>query len=321
MYPRPGTWLGMLAALLVSLCMTASVAAETGTERRDGYVTVNGVNHYYEIVGEGEPFVILHGGPGMYHDELVPFFLDFAAGRQLIFYDQRGNGRSEMREISAETFNTEVLVDDLEKLRASLGFEKWNVIGHSWGGLLALYYAEEYPDRVSRLITISAAPVTTELLIDSYRKHVSRFTPEEWAHIESLWESDAYMQGDPATHNLAMRLSEGATFNDKSYVDDYMAHAAFDERTARNAVALGPLATRMKLTIAAREKLGQITAPTLMVQGREDFIVEEAPVLAQSLIPNAEIAWIEESGHYPHIEKHDETMRILTDFIARTGPN
>lgn len=309
-----GFWVSLIISLLVSACATTA----TGDLRKEGYVNINGVDQYYKILGEGEPYVFLHGGPGMYHDELIPYFLDFSDGRELIFYDQRGNGKSEMKEIKSETFNTEILVDDLEKLRVSLGYEEWNVVGHSWGGLLALYYASAYPDRVSRLITISAAPVTTELLIESYKKHISRFTPEDWAYLESLWESEAYKQGDPATHNLAMRMNEGATFYDKSYVDEYMSHAAFDERTAKNAVALGGLATQIKLHITAKEQVHRITAPTLMIQGRYDFIVEEAPMLAQSLIPNAEIAWIEESGHYPFIEMHDETINIMNDFIART---
>jgi len=309
-----GVWVSLIISLFVSACSTT----QSGNLRKDGFVNINGVNHYYEIIGAGEPFVFLHGGPGMYHDELIPYFQDFAVGRELIFYDQRGNGKSEMDEINADTFNTEILVDDLEKLRISLGYDKWSVVGHSWGGLLALYYASQYPDRVTRLITISAAPVTTELLIASYKKHISRFTPEDWAHLESLWESDSYKQGDPATHNLAMRMNEGATFYDKSYVDEYMSHAAFDERTAKNAVALGSLATQIKLHITARDNLDQITAPTLLIQGRYDFIVEEAPLLAQSLIPNAEIAWIDECGHYPFIEKHDETINIMNDFIART---
>ena len=59
-----------------------------------GYKTVNGIPHFYRIIGQGEPYLFLHGGPGMWHDELVPSFLDFARSHQAIFYDQRGNGKS-----------------------------------------------------------------------------------------------------------------------------------------------------------------------------------------------------------------------------------
>ncbi len=88
-----------------------------------GYKLVNGVNHFYRIMGQGEPFVMLHGGPGMYHDELVPFFEEFADNRQLIFYDQRGNGKSLMASIDESNFNVDCMVADLEGLRRAFGLE------------------------------------------------------------------------------------------------------------------------------------------------------------------------------------------------------
>ena len=77
----------------------------------------------------------------MYHDELFPFFKPLAQDHKLIFYDQRGNGRSEMETIDSTTFTVELLVDDLEALRREFQIPELNIIGHSWGGLLAMYYA------------------------------------------------------------------------------------------------------------------------------------------------------------------------------------
>jgi len=68
---------------------------------QEGYIQANGVSHFYKIVGKGEPFIVLHGGPGMYHDELYPFFMDFAKTHMVIFYDQRGNGKSLMENIDS----------------------------------------------------------------------------------------------------------------------------------------------------------------------------------------------------------------------------
>jgi len=68
------------------------------SEEREGFVTVNGVPYFFRMIGRGEPFVVLHGGPGMWHDELFPFFDDLATDHQVIFYDQRGNGKSLMGE-------------------------------------------------------------------------------------------------------------------------------------------------------------------------------------------------------------------------------
>ena len=100
-------------------------------EVEEGYKEVNGVKHFYKIVGKGEPFILLHGGPGMYHDELYPFFLDFAKSNKVIFYDQRGNGKSTLEKIDSTTFTVELMVEDLEGLRKEFEIEKLNIIGHS----------------------------------------------------------------------------------------------------------------------------------------------------------------------------------------------
>lgn len=285
----------------------------------DGFYTVNGVELYYEVFGEGEPFILLHGGPGMYHDELVPFFMEFAKTHQVIFYDQRGNGKSIMENVNSTTFSTELLVDDIEGLRQAFGIDKLNIIGHSWGGLLSLYYAAKYPENVKRVIAISAAPVNLELLIASYENLISRFSSKEWQYIEGLWNSEEYHAGNPDIHNEAMRLSEGRNFYDPSYVDELMAAASFSAETAVNALALAGLGRDMKLGVSGQERLANITAPTLIINGRQDFIVTEAPELAHELIKNSKLVWIEESGHYPYIEQPRLFFSELEAFIEETA--
>jgi len=124
--------------------------------------------------------VVLHGGPGIYHDDLVPFFCRFAETHRVIFYDQRGNGSSRMETLDESNFNVDLLVSDLEGLRVVFGLEELNQVGHSWGGLLAMYYAVEHPDRFGRLIWIDAAPVNAELVIASYESQIGRYAPGDW---------------------------------------------------------------------------------------------------------------------------------------------
>jgi proline iminopeptidase len=286
----------------------------------EGYKKVNGVFHFYKIVGKGEPFIVLHGGPGMYHDELYPFFLDFAKSHKVIFYDQRGNGKSLMENIDSTTFTVELMVEDLQELRKQFGLDKLNIIGHSWGGLLALYYAVEYPANVNRLILVDAAPVNTDLLIKCYEKQITMFAPGEWDYVQKLWSSEEYMAGNPEVLNEAMRLSEGVIFSNKSAIDDYMKAAAFNEITAKNAVAINDLATKMKLNINVQDRLTNIICPTLIINGEDDFIVEEAPLLANQLIANSQLVFIEGAGHYPYIENKEDFFRELNNFINDTRP-
>jgi len=305
----------MLIGFFYCGCNTGKVELE------EGYKKVNGVNHFYKIVGKGEAFVLLHGGPGSFHDELYPFFLDFAKSHKVIFYDQRGNGKSTLNMIDSTTFNEELMVEDLEALRKEFGIEKLNLIGHSWGGLLAMYYAVKYPNNLKRLILVDAAPVNTELLIKSYEKLVSMYDSTDWNYVQKLWNSDEYLAGDPEVHNEALRIGEGTVIANKDVIDDFMKAAAFNKTTAKNAVALNSLATEMKLRIHVQDSLSKIQCPTLIISGKEDFIVLEAPLLAKQLISNSEIVFIEGAGHYPHIENNESFFNKLNDFIRKTTPN
>ena len=281
----------------------------------EGYITVNGVAHFYRTVGHGEPFVVLHGGPGMWHDELFPYFDDLARDHRVIFYDQRGNGRSLMPEITKENFTVDWLVSDLDELRNAWGFDRLGIIGHSWGGLLGMYYATRHPKRVKRLVLVDAAPINTDLLIQSYRALVDRFPTGEWERLEAMYGSDAYQAGDPACLNAAMRLSEGPTFHVPAAREEYFDLVAFDAVTARNMVAIAEPAQIIKQRVTVQDDLGKIDCPTLIVHGAEDFIVPEAPRLAQELIPGAALAVIPDSGHYPFIEQPEAFTQALRSFI------
>ena len=293
-------------------CESGNIAME------EGYKKVNGVNHFYKIIGKGEAFILLHGGPGMYHDELFPFFLDFAKSNKLIFYDQRGNGKSTMEKIDNTTFTVELMIEDLEELRKEFGIDKLNIIGHSWGGLLAMYYAVKYPDNVKRLILVDAAPVNTDLLIKCYEEQISMFTPEEWDYVQKLWNSEEYQAGNPKVHNEAMRLSEGTVFSNKDVIDDYMKVAAFNETTAKNAVLINDLATQMKLNIHVQDRLSNINCPCLIINGKDDFIIEEAYRLTNELVSNSKIVLIEGAGHYPFIENKEDFFNEISNFIINT---
>ncbi len=283
-----------------------------------GYKKANGIDHFYRIIGEGEPFIFLHGGPGMWHDELVPFFMDFAESHQNIFYDQRGNGNSLMEKIDETTFTTELLVADLEALRQEFGLKQLNIIGHSWGGLLGMYYASAYPDNVSRLILVDPAPANVELLVKAYDEMVTRFTEEEWNYLQELYESEAYLNGDPVIHNEAMHLSEGKTFHNKEARALYLKASVFDERKAKNAVALSAFAKKMKINITVQDQLSKISCPTLIIQGREDFIPPESAELINRLIENSRLFFVDGSGHYPFIEAKDSFFTIINSFIGTT---
>ncbi len=94
---------------------TNEVVIEETTET----VEINGVNHFIKKMGQGEPIVVLHGGPGMFHDYLVPHFRSLAKNYQIIFYDQRGCGQTDFPK-DTTSINIDYYVEDLEGIRNHL---------------------------------------------------------------------------------------------------------------------------------------------------------------------------------------------------------
>src|ERR1051325_3504356 len=116
-------------------------------------VELNGVRIYTRRVGDGPPVVVLHGGPGAHHDYLLPQYDRLALGRTLLYYDQRGGGRSPVPRDTPVGWREHVA--DLEALRDHWGLEQVTLLGYSWGGLLAVLYALEHPARIDRLLRLA----------------------------------------------------------------------------------------------------------------------------------------------------------------------
>jgi proline iminopeptidase len=111
---------------------------------------------FSQSFGTGTPIIVVHGGPGLDHAYFLPQMLELAKDHQLIFYDQRGSGKSLETELSPELMNVNQFIQDLEDLRKDLGLNSFVLLGHSWGGELAMHYAVTYPESISALILMRA---------------------------------------------------------------------------------------------------------------------------------------------------------------------
>src|SRR5512132_547001 len=114
-------------------------------------MSIRDVRLFVEVVGRGHPLALMHGGPGGDHWTLLPF-RQLSDRFTLVFYDHRCNGRSVGAPVTSMTW--ENLTADADALRQRLGFEKWAVLGHSFGGKVALEYALRYPDSLSHLVLL-----------------------------------------------------------------------------------------------------------------------------------------------------------------------
>jgi len=277
-------------------------------------ITVRDVSLFAKIVGHGYPLVLMHGGPGADLYTLMSF-KPLAKQFTLVFYDHRCNGRSTGAEVTSMTM--ENLTADADALRQALGFEKWAVLGHSFGGSVALEYALRYPTSLSHLLLVNsggdyrwAAEKSSELLAKR------GFSPEivELArrHLNGQFEPDKMFS------NL-MKL--GKAYNPHTGLRQ-MPHMLFyglQSKLQPEATIFGETQVLKDWTVM--DRLGEIKVPTLVMAGREDFIYppEHQEELAAG-IPNARLVLIDRAGHNPHDEQTAETLAAIRSFLAGSSP-
>jgi proline iminopeptidase len=228
-------------------------------------MSVRDVSLFVEILGQGSPLVLLHGGPGADHWTLFPF-RRLADRFTLVFYDHRCNGRSQGAPVSSMTF--ENLTADADALRERLGFERWAVLGHSFGGHVALEYALRYPDRVSHLVLLDTAA-------DSRwsRENAPRLVLERGYGAEKAELVRRFFHGETAPRDMfriLMRL--GPLYNPHTGLAALARQMAHEWRTKMAPEALIFAGRTLLPGWSVTKRLGEISAPTLILAGREDFL-------------------------------------------------
>ncbi|MCC6128269.1 MAG: alpha/beta fold hydrolase [Chlamydiae bacterium] len=203
--------------IVFSLFFSAALAAEIPSNQ-DCFVESGEAKLFCSVMGSGEPVVLLHGGPGLSYDYLLPQMRRLAESRQLIFYDQRGAGRSEGGD-DLEHLNMEVFIEDLEAIRRHFGLKKLKLIGHSWGGLLAMHYAIAHPECVEQLILLHPAPVGRDeyaLFLEEFGRRAESFLKE----LTEMQTSKEFMDGDPEAISHFWRKLLSVYFAKSNRVED-----------------------------------------------------------------------------------------------------
>jgi proline iminopeptidase len=293
-----------IATLLLPLIAVATFAAENGKTIDTPSGTL-----YYESIGGGTatPLLMINGGPGFDHAYL--HFGDdvwnaLAKTHTVVFYDQRGTGKSELK--AGQTSKLADLLGDIETLRKHLGYERWDVFGHSWGGLLAMAYTARHPERVRKaVICDSAAPKLsdTEFLF-------AQVFPDINDRYDSFAFADAL--GDRAATDAQLREYYRMLFYSPEKRDEFLAKATTDSyRPAINAEVSADLA-RFDLN----PELPRFRLPALVLTGRFDMNV--SPRTAWKIhkaIPGSELVIFERSGHLPWYEEPGRFLSVMETFL------
>lgn len=273
------------------------------------FAQVNGTRLYHRIRGRGTPMLMMHGGLGLDHTYFLPWFDRLCGEMEIIFYDHRGNGRSAGPEgLAGVTHDT--WIADADGLRRERGHDRIILFGHSYGGALALEYALKYGDHLAGLILCCTAPAFDyiDVILENAR---ARGTAEQ---LEAL---GAVMNGtvtDDAQWRKMWMTYLPLYFKDY----DPAVGAAMDERTVYRIAPQNHANTFCLPSFNVLDRLRKITAPTLILSGKEDWITPHAQAgeRIQAGLPHAESVLFENSGHFPFIEETDLFMKRIADWAA-----
>jgi pimeloyl-ACP methyl ester carboxylesterase len=281
------------------------------SRKRPRLLKIRDVSLFTEVIGHGYPLVLMHGGPSADHFSLLPF-RQLADRFTLVFYDHRCNGRSVGAPVPSMTW--ENLTADAEALRQRLGFERWAVLGHSFGGQVALEYALRYPTSLSHLILLDTQGDSWWPQQNAADLLAKRGCSRKKVELVRRWFNGEFTPRE--YFPIALRI--GGVY----------CHGSFLRLAVRDAIR-GQWRAKMRpqaWIFAGRQlwkdwtvmnRLGEISVPTLVMAGRDDvFAPPEHQGQLAAGIPRARLQIVERAGHEPYSERPAEVMAAITDFIS-----
>ena len=266
---------------------------------------------FYQRLGKGPPTILVHGGMVLDSSNFLPHVAPLADNLDLIIYDQCGRGRSGERQ--GQDYSKATLMDDvedLEELRKVLELGKVNVVGHSWGGIIAGLFASKYPGSVQGLVMV--APVGARYAIWQrpwIQNTLASLPAKERDEFDRVLKDRDLRKRDPQEYFTRYFTSiHMSWFGDQSWAAKVPVHKV----RARTGLAVWDSVREYDV----REELRRITARTLIVQGTKDAIPLASTEEIKNLIPGARLELIDGAGHYPFIEAGARFVDLLLDFLV-----
>ncbi len=323
---RPLIQRGLGAALLACLAMAPALRAQK-LAIEEGFADANGVMLYYQALGQGAPLVVLHGGPGASHEYFLPYLLPLARTNRVIFLDERGSGRSQKVE-NAAGYTVENMVEDVEAVRKALNLGKINLLGHSYGGVLAQAYALKYQQNLSHLILASTFH-STRAMNAVFQKELAALPAATREKILALEKAGLFGKGDrfergryPAEY---MKLAWGEAYF--PYLYQKHPDANFDPSTMGNTSwdlyremwgSHGEFIIDGNLkSVEYAGRLGSIRVPTLMVVGDHDECDPSLSREMNRLIPGSKLVVLPQSGHMTFVDQPGLFLKTVNDFVTK----
>jgi proline iminopeptidase len=309
-------WNGCLVLLLLVTSTLQSPAENPQWPKREGKVSRENFDLHYTVVGKDGPYVlILSGGPGEEIRSMQAFADELGKNYQCIMLEQRGTGRSKLSKYDRSTINLNAYIEDIEALRKDLRTGKLILMGNSWGMMLALAYGGTYPNNVRAIASVGSGPITRDYLAVFLNNQKIRLSSCEVEVIEYWSEPSRHAADFEHAEFERIRATAPAYFYDRKAAIGYAMELTPDEFNPH----VVPAFLEAEGAFDLRPKLKAITAPVLLLQGRQDLAGEANICEAQLLIKNSTLKFIDKCGHIPWLEQPEQTWKIVNEFL-RTVP-
>ena len=298
----------------ITICCLSLFGSVRASIAAEGKVSRDGVDLFYSIVGtSGDYVLVLSGGPGEDIHSMQGIADELGKKYRCIMWEQRGTGRSKLPKYDASTINLNAYIEDIEALRKELHTDKLIVVGNSWGMMLGLAYAGTYPNAVRAVITIGSGPITFEYLGVFGDNQLSRLGTCE-LEMRDFWKDPAREAANVERAAFErLRVAAVAYFFDRKKA----LAMAMELNPANYNFRVPPAFLQAEGKYDFRPKLKSITAPVLLLQGRQDLAGEANIWEAHSLIQHSTLRFIDKCGHMPWLEQPEQTWKIVDDFLAQ----
>jgi proline iminopeptidase len=286
---------------------TPSLLAGYENQFQTEKVPRGGFDLYYRSLGAGKPVLILSGGPGDDCDYMLPVASEVAKYAHAILLEERGTGRSLPPRIDRSTINLALYLEDFEALRVHLNVQRWTVIGHSAGGILAMDYAAAFPDRVDKLILLDTAPVAFQYLTSFEDNLFDRLSPEDRDRLASLEQTDS----PQSRAEVAELEAKGLFFN--RIIGEQLAAQLSNSWHAGVGRLLGPEITAPGYDL--RPRLKSFDRPVLVLNGRQDLMDPRMAYETSAAFGHSTLQFIDRAGHFPWFDQPEELDKALANFL------
>jgi proline iminopeptidase len=284
-------------SLMLGLLLLSGLARTT--DPREGKVERTGFDLHYRLYGQGEPLLVLSGGPGLDCDYLEPVARELASSNLTILVELRGTGRSRPYLIDRRTVNLKLYLADLEALRKSLHIERWTLLGHSAGANLAMHYAISFPERVVALILADSGPVRETARGTIFDNIYLHLTPEQRVAAKLAPSFQTLLPGYFYNRDKAQKMI--STFRPESDHDDVGQLLAADE---------------MVPGMDLRPALQQLSLPALVIAGRQDPIDPGMQYEIHLALKASRLVLLDRCGHFAWLEQPEGFYSAIREFLG-----